>query len=57
MKHTYIQQIAYLYIVYIYVLVGGAISIRDLYICVVSRVCANEAHAVFHRPVVCAVKT
>ena len=46
---------AYLYCVY--VLVGGAISIRDPYICAVSRVCAKESHAVFHRPVVCAVKT
>ena len=33
------------------------ISIRDPYICAVSRVCANESHAVFHGPVVCAVKT
>ena len=31
---------AYLYCVY--ALVGGAISIRDLYICVVSQVCAND---------------
>ena len=46
---------AYLYCVY--ALVGGAISIRDLYICAVSQVCANESHAVFHGPVVCAVKT
>ena len=46
---------AYLYCVY--ALVGGAISIRDPYTCAISRVCANEAHAVFHRPVVCAVKT
>ena len=46
---------AYLYCVY--ALVGGAISIRDPYICAVSRVCAKESHAVFHRPVVCAVKT
>ena len=30
---------AYLYCVY--ALVGGAISIRDLYICAVSRVCAK----------------
>ena len=45
---------AYLYCVY--VLAGGAISIRDPYICAVSRVCANESHAVFHGPVVCAVK-
>ena len=40
---------AYLYCVY--ALVGGAISIRDPY------VCANESHAVFHGLVVCAVKT
>ena len=46
---------AYLYCVY--ALVGGAISIRDPYICAVSRICAKESHAVFHRPVVCAVKT
>ena len=46
---------AYLYCVY--ALVGGAISIRDPYIRAVSRVCANESHAVFHGPVVCAVKT
>ena len=38
-------------------LVGGAISIRDPYIFAISRVCANESHAVFHRPVVCTVKT
>ena len=30
---------------------------RDPYICAVSLVCANESHAVFHGPVVCAVKT
>ena len=41
----------------VYALVGGVISIRDPYICAVSRVCANESHAVFHGPVVCAVKT
>ena len=46
---------AYLYCVY--ELVGGAISIRDPYICAVLRVCAKESHAVFHRPVVCRVKT
>ena len=42
-----------IYIGYIilYALVGRAISIRDPYIC------ANESHAVFHRTVVCAVKT
>ena len=33
---------AYLYCVY--ALVGGAISIRDPYICAVTRVCANESH-------------
>ena len=37
---------AYLYCVN--ALVGGVISIRDPYICAVSRVCANESHAVFH---------
>ena len=36
----------------LYELVGGAISIRDPYICAVLRVCANGSHAVFHRPVV-----
>ena len=41
----------------VYALVGGAISICDPYICAVSRVCANESHAVFHGPVVCAGKT
>ena len=41
----------------VYVLVGGVISIRDPYICAVSRACANESHAIFHGPVVCAVKT
>ena len=46
---------AYLYCVY--ALVGGVISIRDPYICAVSRVCAKESHAVFHRPVFCTVKT
>ena len=38
-------------VMYAYAIVGGAISIRDPYIC------ADESHAVFHRPVVCAVKT
>ena len=46
-----------LFILRICVSIGGAISIRDPYICAVSRVCANELHAVFHGPVVCAVKT
>ena len=45
--HCYVLY-AYLYCVY--ALVGGAISIRDPYICAVSRVCANESYAVFHRP-------
>ena len=39
---------AYLYCVY--ALVGSAISIRDPYICAVSRVCANESHAVSTGP-------
>ena len=46
-----------IYIAYTYALVGGAISIRDSYICAVSLVCANESHAVFHAPIVCTVKT
>ena len=54
LKRGYVLN-AYLYCVY--ALVGGAISIRDPYICAVSLVCANESHAVFHGPVVCAVKT
>ena len=33
------------------------VSICGPYICAVSLVCANESHAVFHGPVVCAVKT
>ena len=45
--HFYVLN-AYLYCVY--ALVGGAISIRDPYICAVTRVCANESHAVFHGP-------
>ena len=36
----------------LHALVGGAISIRDPYICAVLRICANGSHAVFHRPVV-----
>ena len=52
--HCYVLY-AYLYCVY--VLVGGAISIRDPYIRAVSRVCANGSLVVFHRHVVCAVKT
>ena len=40
----------------VYALVGGEISIRDPYICAVHQ-SVNESHAVFHRPVVCAVKT
>ena len=64
---TYIRQqphtcsscvlLKYMYLYYVYALVGGAISFRGSYICAVSRVCANESHSVFHRPVVCAVKT
>ena len=51
---------AYLYCVY--ALLGGAIIIRDLYnnyLCHFKSLCErlNESHAVFHRPVVCAVKT
>ena len=43
---------AYLYCVY--ALVGGAIS--TVYLCCFTSLC-QESHAVFHRPVVCAVKT
>ena len=41
--------VLYAYLYCIYALVGGEISIHDLYICAISRVCANESHAVFHR--------
>ena len=44
--------VLYAYLYYVYALVGGAISIRDPYICAVLRVCSNRSHAVFHRPVV-----
>ena len=47
----------YAYLYCVYALVGGAISIRDPYIRAVSRACANGSLAVFHKPVVCAVKT
>ena len=57
-KNCKCYQIKVVYYLYcVYALVGGVISIRDPYICAVSRVCANESHAVFHGPVVCAVKT
>ena len=55
--------VLYAYLYCVYALVGGAISIRDPYICAVSRVSANKSHRVFHRPTVfhrpfgCAVKT
>ena len=55
--HTSTSYVLNAYLYCVYVLVGGAISIRDPYICAVSWVCAKESHAVFHRPVVCAVKT
>ena len=48
---TCTSYVLYAYLYCVYALVGGAISIRDPYIC------ANESHAVFHRPVVCAMKT
>ena len=35
------------YLYCVYAVVGGSISIRDPYICAVSRVCTNESHAVF----------
>ena len=56
-SHTCTSYVLYVYLYCVNALVGGAISIRDLYIHAVSRVCANGSHAVFHRPVVCAVKT
>ena len=43
--------VLYAYLYCVYALVGGAICIRDPYIC------ANQSHAVFHRSVVCRVKT
>ena len=49
--------VLYAYLYCVYALVGGAISIRDPYICAILRVCANGSHAVFHGPVVYAVKT
>ena len=48
---TCTSYVLYVYLYCVYVLVGGAISIRDPYIC------ANESHTVFHRPISCAVKT
>ena len=48
--------VTYAYLYCVYALVGGAISIRDPYICAISRVCANESHAVFHKPIVCTLK-
>ena len=44
--------VLYAYLNCVYTLVGGAISIRDPYICAVLRVYANGLYAVFHRPVV-----
>ena len=40
-------------------IVGGAISFRDLLLSGFTSLCErlNESHAVFHRPVVCAMKT
>ena len=55
--HTCTSYVLYAYLYCVYALVGGVISIRDPYIRAVSRVYAKELHAVFHRPVVCAVKT
>ena len=48
----YYSYVLYAYLYCVYALVGGAISIRDPYICAVLRVCANGSHIVFHRPVV-----
>ena len=42
--HHGTSYVLYAYLYCVYVLVGGAISIRDLYIC------AYESHAIFHRP-------
>ena len=50
--HTCTSYVLYAYLYCVYALVGGAISIRDPYICAVLRVCANGSHTVFHRPVV-----
>ena len=55
--HACTSYVLYAYLYCVYGLVGGAISIHDQYILAVSRVCANGSLAVFHRPVVCAVKT
>ena len=55
--HVHYSYVLNAYLYCVYALVGGVISIRDPYICPVSRVCANESDAVFHGPVVCAVKT
>ena len=48
--HTCTSYVLNAYLYSVYALVGGAISIRDPYICAVSRVCANESYAVFHCP-------
>ena len=40
--------VLYPYLYCVYALVGGAISIHDPHICAISRVYANESHAVFH---------
>ena len=48
-QSTCASYVLYIYLYCVYVLVGGAISIRDPYIC------ANESHTIFHKPVVCAV--
>ena len=55
--YTCTNYVLYAYLYCIYPLVDGAISIRDPYIRAILRVCANESHGVFHKPVVCAVKT
>ena len=44
--------VLYSYLYCVYALAGGAISIRNPYICAIVRVCANGSHAVFDRPVV-----
>ena len=40
--HTCISYVLCAYLYCVYALVGGAISIRDPYICAVSRVCAKD---------------
>ena len=50
--HTCTSYVLYAYLYCVYALVGGAISIRDPYICAVLRICANGLHTIFYGPVV-----